>query len=596
VTSEIALTLAIIVGALIIFGTEKLRVDIVALLVLMTVGLTGLVGPKEVFAGFSNSAVITVWAVYIVSGGLFKTGVADILGRFIFRLSGKSEIRLIIVIMLTCGLMSAFMNNVGATAMLLPAVVSVSKQTKIPVSKLLIPLSFSSLLGGKITLIGTPANILATSIVAENGLPTFSFFDFTPIGLIVLTTGIVYMTIIGRHLLPVRQTPSNLQTQEDLRQLIREVHVSPEGKLAGSTLVESKLGADYDMTVIALLRGRKTIRNLTRDTLILAEDILLIEGSEENLARAKKDLGLISADENKKHEELDKLSGEEMGIVEATLAPRSSAANRSLSSLKFREKYGFSVLAIRRQGEIMTKHLRSIELQFGDDLILQGPRRLKPALEEMNDFLVLEPLRIPERQRRKMPISISIMLLVIGLVIFAGIDISMAMVLGAVGMVISGCLSMDEAYDSIDWRTVFLVAGMLPLGIAMETTGTARYIADQMLSAIGSMGPIAALASIYILAALVTQPMSNAAAMVLVVPIALDTAMSLGANHLTFTLAVVIGAATSFLTPVGHKANVLVFGPGGYKFFDYARVGALLTVFLFLATMFTLPIFFPLFP
>jgi len=186
--------------------------------------------------------------------------------------------------------------------------------------------------------------------------------------------------------------------------------------------------------------------------------------------------------------------------------------------------------------------------------------------------------------------------LVIGLVLFAGLDISMAMGVGALSMVITRCLSMDEAYASIDWRTVFLVAGMLPLGIAMETTGTARFIADQMLGAIGGFGPIAALAGIYILAALITQPMSNAAAMVLVVPIALDTAASLGANHLTFTLAVVIGAATSFLTPVGHKANVLVFGPGGYKFFDYARVGALLTAFLFLATMLTLPIFFPLFP
>lgn len=595
-TSEIALTLAIIVGALVIFGTEKLRVDVVALLVLLTVGLTGLVGPKEVFSGFSNSAVITVWAVYIVSGGLFKTGVADILGKFIFRLSGKSETRLILVIMLTCGLMSAFMNNVGATAMLLPAVVSVSKQTNIPVSKLLIPLSFSSLLGGKITLIGTPANILATSIVAENGLPTFGFFDFAPIGLVVLATGILYMVFIGRHLLPVRQTPSDLQTQEEIREFIWEVFVLPSGNLGGRTLVESRLGADYDLTVIAMLRAGKTITNLSRDTLVYAEDILLIEGSDENLTRAKKELGLINANETKEHSELDKLSGDEMGIVEATLAPRSSAANRSINALKFRERYGFSVLAIRRYGKIITKDLRNLELQFGDDLILQGPRRLKPALEEMNDFMVLEPLTIPEGQRRKMPISISIMLLVIGLVIFGGIDISIAMVLGAVSMVISGCLTMDEAYASIDWRTVFLVAGMLPLGTAMEATGTAQFIADQMLDTIGGLGPMAALAGIYLLAALITQPMSNAAAMVLVVPIALDTALSLGANHLTFTLAVVIGAATSFLTPVGHKANVLVFGPGGYKFFDYARVGALLTVFLFIATMITLPIFFPLFP
>ena len=597
-TPQIALTLAIIAGALIVFATEKLRVDVVALLVLLTVGLTGLVGPKEVFAGFSNSAVITVWAVYIVSGGLFKTGVADVLGKFILRLSGESEMRLIVVIMLTCGLMSAFMNNVGATAMLLPAVVSVAKQTNIPASKLLIPLSFSSLLGGKMTLIGTPANILATSIVEKYGLPTFGFFDFTPIGVVVLITGVLYMAFIGRHFLPIRRPPGpgTSKIKGQLRTYISEVRVLPNGNLAGRTLLESRLGAEYELTAIALVRGNRTITKLERSTLIEQDDILLIEGSAENLLRARKELGLVTANESKRHGELDRLSEEEIGIVEATLAPRSSMVNRSLRSLNFRERYGFTVLAIRRQGEIITKRLRSIRLQFGDDLLLQGPRNRLQELEENNDFLVLEPLDIPERRRRKMPIAIGLMVLVVALVLFAGLDIALAMVIGAVGMVLSGSLNMDEAYESIDWRTVFLVAGMLPLGTAMEATGTARYIADLMLDLIGGLGPMAALAGMYLLAALITQPMSNAAAMVLVVPIALDTALSLGANHLTFTLAVVIGAATSFLTPVGHKANVLVFGPGGYKFFDYARVGALLTVFLFVATMIALPIFFPLFP
>ena len=597
-TPQIALTLAIIAGALIVFATEKLRVDVVALLVLLTVGLTGLVGPKEVFAGFSNSAVITVWAVYIVSGGLFKTGVADILGKFILRLSGANEMRLIVVIMLTCGLMSAFMNNVGATAMLMPAVVSIAKRTNIPASKLLIPLSFSSLLGGKMTLIGTPANILATSIVEKYGLPTFSFFDFTPIGVVVLATGVLYMAFIGRHFLPSRQPPGpgTPQIKGQLRTYISEVRVLPDGNLAGRSLLESRLGAEYELTAIALVRGNRTITKLERATLIEQDDILLIEGSAENLLRARKELGLVTANESKRHGELDRLSEEEIGIVESTLAPRSSMVNRSLRSLNFRERYGFTVLAIRRQGEMITKRLRSVRLQFGDDLLLQGPRDRLRELEENNDFLVLEPLEIPERRRRKMPIAIGLMLLVIGLVLFAGLDISIAMVLGAVGMVLTRCLNMDEAYESIDWRTVFLVAGMLPLGTAMEVTGTARYIADLVLNLVGGLGPMAALAGMYLLAALITQPMSNAAAMVLVVPIALDTALSLGANHLTFTLAVVIGAATSFLTPVGHKANVLVFGPGGYKFFDYARVGALLTVFLFVVTMIALPVFFPLFP
>ena len=593
-TAQIALTLAIIAGALVLFGTEKLRVDVVALIVLLTVALTGLVGPEDVFAGFSNPAVITVWAVYIVSGGMFKTGVASILGKYILRLSGGSEIRLIAVIMLICGIISAFINNVGATAMLLPAVVSISRQTKVPVSKLLIPLSFSSLLGGKMTLIGTPANILATNIVADYGLPTFSFFDFMPIGLVVFGTGILYMVFIGRHLLPIRQPPEDDLIAQQLRDYISEVRVLADGRLAGQTLFESRLGADYDLTVIAIIRDEDVKTALDRDTMIKPNDLLMVEGSAENLMNACNRLGLVI--ETEPHIEFGDLDDDSAHVVEATLAPRSSMVGRNLRSIQFRDRYGFTLLAIRRHGEVITERLRGVRLQFGDALLLQGPRHRLPALNEKNEFLVLEPISIPKRRQKKMPISLGLMALVVGLVLFADFHISTAMVIGAVAMVLTGCLTMDEAYESIDWRTVFLVAGMLPLGTAMEATGTARYLADLLLGTVGELGPMAALAGIYILAALITQPMSNAAAMVLVVPIALDTALSLGANHLTFTLAVVIGAATSFLTPVGHKANVLVFGPGGYKFFDYARVGILLTIFLFINTMIALPILYPLFP
>ena len=593
-TPQIALTLFIILAALIIFATEKLRVDVVALLVLLTVGLTGLVGTKEMFAGFSNSAVITVWAVYIVSGGLFKTGVADILGRFILRLSGANEMRLIAVIMLTCGFMSAFMNNVGATAMLMPAVISIARQTKIPVSKLLIPLSFSSLLGGKMTLIGTPANILASNILKDNGLPSFGFFDFTPIGVVVLATGVLYMMFIGRHLLPVRDAPEKGKSLRQLRPYVSEVRVLPDGSLPGQTLLESRLGADFDLTVIAIVHGDKTKSRIHRNTKIHADDILLVEGSPDKLMKATQNLGL--AIETEPQVKLEDLNAGTSDIFEATLAPRSSMVGQSLNALQFRDRFGFNVLAIRRHGEMITKRLRTVKLEFGDALLLQGPRERLPSLEAGNHFLILEMTEFEQYKKKKMPVAIGLMLLVIGLVLFSGLDIAPAMVIGAVGMVLTRCLTMDEAYENIDWRTVFLVAGMLPLGTAMEVTGTARYIADLMLGLIGDLGPMWALAGIYLLAALITQPMSNAAAMVLVVPIALDTAQALGANHLTFTLAVVIGAATSFITPVGHKANVLVFGPGGYKFFDYARVGLLLTVFLFINTMIALPIFFPLFP
>ncbi len=594
-TPEIILTLAIIAGAILLFALELLRVDLVALLVLLAVTLTGLVGPDEAFAGFSNSAVITVWAVYIVSGGLFRTGVADMMGQFIMRLAGSSEARLVAVIMLTCGILSAFINNVGATAMLLPAVVAISRQSNIPVSRLLIPLAFSSLLGGKMTLIGTPANILATNILIDQGLPTYGFFDFTPIGIVVLGTGVIYMVLVGRHLLPERQSveaPEVVLNQ--LRAYVSEVFVPESSELAGKTLLEARLGADYDLNVLAIIRDGKPSPPLRRDTVIQANDLLVLEGPFEDLIEASAKLDLeIEAERKTK---LEEIQTEEEVTIEATLAPRSNIGGRSLRQIRFRERYGYTALAIWRHGEVIRQRLRDVPLEFGDALLLKGPRQRLRALQEEPDFLVLEPVELVQRRGGKAPLAAGIMVGVVGLVIFANLSISTAMVIGAVMMVLTRSLTMEEAYESIDWRTVFLVAGMLPLGTAMEATGTARFLADLLLGAVGDFGPIAVLAGIYILAALITQPMSNAAAMVLVVPIAVDTAASLGANHLTFTMATVIGAATSFLTPVGHKANVLVFGPGGYRFFDYTRVGAPLTILLLIVSMIAIPIIWPMFP
>jgi len=593
-TFDIALTLLIIVGALILFATEKLRVDVVALLVLISVGVLGLIPEKELFFGFSNSAVITVWAVYMVSGGLFKTGVADAIGRGILKIAGVKEPRLIASIMLTVGVLSAFMNNVGATAMLLPAVVGISRQTKIAVSKMLIPLAFASLLGGAMTLIGTPANILATDILAERGLPTFEFFEFTPMGIVVLTTGVLYMVVLGRRLLPVREGALGKEDAYNIRDYVTEVRVSPVSSLIGKTLLESRLGQDYDLTVLALQRENGNQPRLRRDTVIRMGDLLVVESSASDLMTARQSLGLTTEAERKF--DIESLERGNVQVIEATLAPRSHIVGRSLRDVRFRDRYGFTALAISRQGEVITERLRDVPLQFGDALLLQGPQRRVRQLQEGENFLVLEPIETEQFRRNKAPIAIAALILAIGLVIFGGMQISLAMVIAAVIMILSGALRIEEAYESVDWRTVFLVAGMLPLGLAMELTGTAEFLADIMLGVFGPYGALATLAGIYLLAALITQPMSNAAAIVLIVPIALDTALGLGANYKTFTMAVVIGAATSFLSPVGHKANVLVFGPGGYRFTDYARVGAILTVVLLIVSMIFLPIFWPLFP
>jgi di/tricarboxylate transporter len=449
-------------------------------------------------------------------------------------------------------------------------------------------------LGGKMTLIGTPANILAMGILADRGLATLGFFEFTPMGIVVLTTGMLYMILIGRHLLPVREGTQVRRDVYRLREYVTEVRVSTTSPLAGKTLVESRLGRDYDLTVLAIERDGVSPSPIRRDTRVQHGDLLTVEGSVDDLMAAREALGLTIEAEHKL--DLERLEPGNVQLIEATLAPRSGLVGRTLQGVRFRDRYGFTALAIWRHGEAITEKLRDVPLQFGDTLLLQGSEHRVRALQEGADFLVLEPLEVEQLRRNKAPIAVAALALAILLVVFADFHISMAMVIASVVMILTGCLSIEEAHESIDWRTVFLVAGMLPLGMAMEATGTAQYLADIMLGALGDYGPLALLAGTYLFAALITQAMSNAAAMVLIVPIAVDTALALGANHITFTMAVVIGAATSFLTPIGHKANVLIFGPGGYRFFDYARVGALLTVVLLIVSMIFLPLFWPLFP
>lgn len=590
-TPAIALTLSIIVVAIILFATEKLRVDVIAMLVLITLALTGLVTGADVFAGFSNPAVITVWAVYIVAGGMFRTGVADYMARQITRLAGTSEPRLIAVIMLTCGFMSAFMNNIGAVAMLLPAVAGISRQTKIPLSRLLIPLSFSSLMGGNMTLIGTPPNVLAASILSERGLASLGFFDFTPMGTVVFLTGVLFMVFIGRHLLPVRQANMAQPGAQELRQYISEVRILPGSPLAGLSLLEARLGADYDLNVLGIVRDGRLEQVLDRDTVVQPGDLLVVEGLLANLMQVRDKLGLAIEAEEK----FDRIQpDEDVHIFEAVLAPRSPLINNTLRQVEFRERYGFTAMAIWRQGEVITERLRDVSLRFGDMLLLQGPVHRQAALQSGGEFLVLESVPVEKPRRRKAVLAVSIMALVLLLGTVGGLHISLAMVIGAVLMVLSGCLTMDQAYQSIEWRSIFLIAGMLPLGTAMDTTGTARLLAATMIDIVGALGPLAVLAGIYILASLVTEPMSNAAATVLIVPIAIDIALSLGSSPQAFVLATVIGASTSFLTPVGHQANVLVLGPAGYRFFDYTRVGLPLNIVIFAATMIFLPILWPL--
>jgi di/tricarboxylate transporter len=593
-TVENLLVLGILFGAILLFVSERLRVDVVALLVMVTLILTGLITPEEAFSGFSSPAVITVWSVFIVSGAIVRTGVADQLARLLMRVAGNSQARMTAVIMLTVGVMSAFMNNIGAVAILLPAVVTMAREARLSPSKLLIPLSFASLLGGNMTLIGTPPNILASSILDDYGdVPPFQFFDFLPTGLLVLTAGILYMVLVGRRLLPERTTGGDVSRAYPLQDYLAEIKVEEDSPLIGKTIQETTIGESYHLNVVHLYRGNGNPLFSTSDHRLEAGDILLVEGLPTDVLEASKEERLKPVPEWQFEQLEQEAATGVVELVEITLAPQGSMQGKTLRQIRFRERYGLNVLAIRHQGKALLSRLGEIPLNFGDVLLVEGAPEKVDLLRRDIGFLVLDTPRFELRRTRKAPLAVGILLGVLGLVTAGELHVSAGMLVGALLMILSNTLRMEEAYQAIEWKSVFLIAGMLPLGVAMETTGTALLLAEQITGLVGDWGPLAVMMGIFLLTALVTEVISNAAATVLMVPIAIDAARAIGVLPQPFVMAVVLAASTSFLMPIGHQVNVLVFGPGGYKFLDYTKVGVWLNLIILLLVLIAVPIIWP---
>lgn len=602
VTDEIVLMLAILGISVLLFITDWLRVDIVALLVLLALVLTRLITPEEAFAGFSSPAVITVWAIFIVSGGLFYTGVANLLGDRLLKMAGASQSRLIGLLMTTVGLMSGVMNNVGATAVLMPAVVTMSRKARVNASRLLIPLAFGSLLGGMTTLIGTPPNILVSDALRMAGLQPFSLLEFAPIGLTVLVTGSLYMVLLGRRFLPERTPEERLATAAgpdvDLVDLYRlgerlfRARIPFGSPLVGQTLAKSNLRQNFELAVIGLERRDGVQLAPDKDIVLRRGDMLLLEGMVDNLVWAEAtgrldvqpEVGIYDKD----------LQSEVVGIAEVILSPHSQLVGKTLTDILFREKFNLSVLAILRDGRPRRTGLAELPLRFGDTLLIQGPRQNIRVLQRERDFVVLGDVDGgPILHTAKAPLATGILLVMLVPVVAGWLPITAAALLAGILMVISGCLTMDEAYQSIEWKAVFLVAGTLPLGIAMEKTGTAEFLAGLMVDAVGKLGPLALLAGFYILTNLLTQFMSNAASTVLIAPIAIGAAQQIGSEPYALLMAVAVAASAGFLTPVAHQSNVLVMGPGGYRFGDYFKVGLPLDLLVFVITLLIVPLLWP---
>lgn len=777
-TGGIAIVFIILIVAIILFVTEKLRVDVTALLVLGSLVVAGLVAPEAAVSGFSNAAVITVWAVFILSGGLWQTGVANLIGKQVLRLAGEGEVRLLVVIMLTAGVMSAFMNNIGVAALLLPVILDIARQTKRPPSKLLLPLVFGALLGGMMTLIGTPPNILISDALRDANLEPFGFFDYASTGILMLLAGTAFMVLLGRHLLPLRDPIQAIPDQDEdadevyaLREVLAEITVPAGSGLADKTLAESRIGRALGLNILAVVRngrsqlapvpetilrerdvllalGRlerlqklseqqafivsetavdlwhlmpgpvgmaefeivtdspfvgKTLlqldirrqwnvnvlairrdghirRELLQNVPLAAGDWLLIQGEDGNLETLRQLLGFrvldeaatsayqiedhllnITIPENsslvgksltesrlgrtygltalsltrdgqpelvpgpdtelaagdvlvvkgqprnlailRELQELvfnpnpdiqfEQLTSGAMQLTQAMLSPFTTLSNKTLRSLNFRERFGLNVLAIWRGGRAYRSNLGEFPLRLGDALLLYGPRQKIKLLGQEPDFLVLHEEAQADFRVEKAPVAGGIMLGVIGVVLLGWLPISIAAIIGAVLMVITRCLDMDEAYRFIEWKAVFLIAGMLPLGIAMESTGAAALLANGMVQVVGDFGPRAVLAGLFLLAMVATLFMPNPVVAVLLSPIALSSAVDLGISPYPLMLAIAFGASASFLSPVGHPANVLVMGPGGYRFTDYIKVGLPLAVVLLVVVVTAVPLFWP---
>lgn len=594
-------TLAIALAAMALLISDRVRPDLVALLVVVALGMSGVLTPREAFSGLSRGAVITIMAIFILAEGLERTGLIERAGDFLLRVAGKSEPRLVLVVMLAGASLSLVMNNIAAAAVLLPAISGAARKSGVSPTRLYMPLAFATLLGGMATLL-TTTNIVVSSLLRDEGLAGYGLLDFFPLGLPIVVVGILYMVLWGRRLLPAHlpdRWPEVAPEEGDLVEVYRlderlfRARVPVGSALDGRPLAQSALRESYGLNVVALQRQDQTLFLPSPDTVLRTGDILTFEGKlDEFLRRDVEPCLEILPPRGWRRQDLESAA---VVVVEAVLAPRSSLLGRTLRAVRFREKYGMAVLAIWRAGRPIRTALGDQPLQFGDALLLQGPRRQLPLLSSEPDLLLLDGTRgapLPRYPRRWMVLAILAVTLV-GAACSAEL-VSEIMLAGALAMVVARILTLDEAYQAIEWKSVFLVAGMLPLGVAMAKTGAAGMLVQGLIGFLGPAGPLAMLAGLVLLAALLTQGVNGAAVATVMAPMAIIAARQVGADPRALAMGVALATSLAFLTPLGHPVNVLVMGPGGYRFRDYFRVGLPLLALLLAVILLLLPVFWPL--
>lgn len=584
------LTLCVMAGAVALFVSEKLSVDIVAILALSALVLLGVVGPDVAISGFANEATITVAAMFVLSAGLQRTGALKALGQLFARIRWPWAFGL--VVMVTVAAISAFVNNTAAVAVFLPLVLAATASNGLPPSKFLIPLSYAAQMGGVCTLVGTSTNLLVNSLAKDLGQPGFSLFEFTSLGVACSVAGIVYLLTVGRWLLPERQATGITDTYE-LGKYITELRVMPGSPLVGKTVAEGRLAETFGVYVLELERGDEEIWS-PRSEVLREGDVLLARGDWGRLSELKDQMKLGIAPEFKLRDE--QFRDADQALVEVMVAPNSRFAGETLRGLDFRWHYNATVLAIHRRGEVLREKLREVTLGVGDVLLLLVPRDELPSLRRNPNVVVVTEREEESASRRRAPLALLIMAAVIVVSGLGWMPIVISALIGCVAMVVTRCLEPEEAYEAVDWRIIVLLAGVLPLGIALQQSGAAQVLADNTLGRMAGLDPVLVLAVVYLLALVLSELMSNAAAAVLLVPIAVSAATGMGFSPTPFLVAVTFAASTSFSTPVGYQTNTMVYSIGGYKFTDFMKVGIPLNLIFWVIGIVMIPMIWPFAP
>jgi di/tricarboxylate transporter len=585
----LTVTLLVVVATVLLL-TERMRADLVALLVLAALILLRLVTPEQALSGLSSPATVTVACMFVISGGLQASGLVGYLGDRLLLHGPSNKTALFALTGAVIAPVSAFINNTAVVAVFLPIVLRACQGNRFSPSQLMMPLSFFAMLGGVCTLVGTSTNLVVSSIAQEQGLEPFGMFEFTRLGLILLVAGTAYMLLIGRHLIPDRVRAEDPAPGFMLNRYLSEVVVLPGSPLIGQSLVEAKLGERYGLEVFAHTRNKR-MRSVPGAYEMLEEgDILLVKARVDALMRLGTTAGLdVKAG---RHPEVASLHSASSVLVEAVITPASDLEGRTLKGVNFRRRFGATTLAIRR-GEDVWEKIGRMRLRVGDELLVVAPRKNLAQLREQESFVVLQELDVTVLKPMRALLACLIAAGVVTVATTRWYPIELAAVVGAVLMVATGCLPARRMYRDIDWRVVFLLAGLIPLGLALETSGAASQAVHGILAVAGGWGPRIVLGIFFLITAILTGFMSNAATAVLLAPLALTIAHELGVNPRPFLVGLTFAASAAFWTPIGYQTNLLVYGPGGYRFSDYVRVGGPLTLLYALLATLLIPMLFP---